>query len=354
MRRAVDDLALIVERANVNALRKQRADFFQPRQHAPDDFATVGALEHQDRGRQRLALAIAGHRTISELRANTDGSHVTDMYWRCRARSHNDPGNVCRVGHATEAAQRQPFAAVFDVARAEILVVVRQRRLDVVQGQVVPGEPCRVGADLELLRHPAPGVDVGDARHGPEQRLDDVLLHVGQGDQRGGVGRLGRRAVRLDQVFEDFAHRRCRWPEHRLCARRQLRHGVEHSLLNLRPREVEVDVVVEGDGDDRQARLGDRAHALRARQAEHRDFQRIAQLLLRLDGRQSRCGRHDDDLIGRQVGKGVGPERNKRPDSCRSKDQRRADDGDTMGNGTSDDSFDEGAHATCPSWGSRP
>ena len=55
--RALDDLALVVERADRDARAAARLDLVEPRQHAVDDLAAVRALEHDDGRRQRLARA---------------------------------------------------------------------------------------------------------------------------------------------------------------------------------------------------------------------------------------------------------------------------------------------------------
>ena len=63
-----------------------------------------------------------------------------------------------------------------DVAAADVLVVLLQGPDHVVERQAVLGQLHRVGPDLELLGQPAPGVDLGHARHPPEPGPDHPVL----------------------------------------------------------------------------------------------------------------------------------------------------------------------------------
>ena len=92
------------------------------------------------------------------------------------------------------------------------------------------------------------------------------------------------------------------------------------------PREVHRHRVLEHDGDHRQPELRDRAHFLRARHAHQRRLDRIRDALLDLGRGQAGRLRDDDDLVVREVGKGLDRQvapRDRRP-SGRARRRRRA------------------------------
>ena len=219
------------------------------------------------------------------------------------------------------------FASVLDVPRAKVRVVVGQRGLHVVQAQPKPRELRWIRAHKVLLWHPAPRIHVSDARYRPQQRFDRVFLNVREVDQCCGVGG-SRVRVTLNQVLEDFAHRRGGRAEHRLSARRKLRHGILHPLLDLSSRKIQLHIVVECDGYDGESDLRDGPHAPRSRKAEHGHFHRIGDLLLDLDRRQPSRRRHHDDLIRREIRKCIRRDRRERPctHDC---GQQRCDDHDS-------------------------
>ena len=67
-----------------------------------------------------------------------------------------------------------------DIAGADIGVVGGQRRHDVAEAEPIGHQPRRIGQHVELPLEAADGVDLDDARHGAELRLDDPVLHGAQ------------------------------------------------------------------------------------------------------------------------------------------------------------------------------
>ena len=104
----------------------------------------------------------------------------------------------------------------------------------------------RIDADLVLLLESAPGVDFGDARHGPHVGFDDPVVHRAQVGQ---AVASSRRAV-----MKDFAQPRGDRPH----LGRSMPGGnldVGQPLVDQLPGEVDIRAVVERDDDLRQAEL---------------------------------------------------------------------------------------------------
>ena len=70
------------------------------------------------------------------------------------------------------------FGSVFDVAAAEVGVVVFHARGDVVKRKTVLVEQRGIDHDLELLCLSTPGVDFADTGKGAKLRLDDPFVQV--------------------------------------------------------------------------------------------------------------------------------------------------------------------------------
>ena len=169
--------------------------------------------------------------------------------------------------------------------------------------------------DLELLREPAPGVDLGDPRHAPEPRPDDPILERPQLGQVV-VGILAREEVVVDlaQPGGDRPHRRP------LDALGQL--GLAQAFVDLLAGEVDVGPVLE-DGDDlREAELRDRADLLEPLQAAEGVLDGEGDLPLDLLGGELRGDRVDLDLDRGRVGEGVERQARRGPDAEGDEDAR--------------------------------
>ena len=98
-------------------------------------------------------------------------------------------------------------SAAADDAAAGVLDVLRDEVGQFAERHAHFGERVGLGLNDELLFVSAALVDFGDARHGAQQRLDDVFLDFAQLDQ---LLQFRRRFVRrvgtvVDVVVEDFA-----------------------------------------------------------------------------------------------------------------------------------------------------
>src|SRR5262249_48537976 len=76
------------------------------------------------------------------------------------------------------------LAGAGQVAAADTDVIRLQRVHDLLERDAVLEQPQRVDAHLVLLLQAAPAVDLGDARHGRQGRLDDPVLDRAQLVQR--------------------------------------------------------------------------------------------------------------------------------------------------------------------------
>ena len=99
-RRAIDDLALVVERADGDAGGQQRTDLVEALFDAAHDLAAVRALEHDDHARQRLAAAVARHGAFARHRADRHLRHVAHVDGRAAARGDDDVAR-CRSSSAS-------------------------------------------------------------------------------------------------------------------------------------------------------------------------------------------------------------------------------------------------------------
>ena len=97
---------------------------------------------------------------------------------------------------------------------------------------------------------------------------------------------------------------------------------VVQALEHLLAREVVVDVVVEGEDDERQAELRVREHAHRVRQPAQRDLERNRDLLLDFLRRVAGIQRDDGHLDVGDVGKRLDRQRAKRDDAAADEQQR--------------------------------
>ena len=109
--------------------------------------------------------------------------------------------------HAADGADGELLAAAADDAAAGVLDVLRDELGQFAERHAHVCQRVGLGLDDELLFVAAALVDFGDARHGAQQRLDDVFLDFAQLHQ---LLQLGRRLVRrvgaiLDVVVKNLA-----------------------------------------------------------------------------------------------------------------------------------------------------
>ena len=168
---------------------------------------------------------------------------------------------------------------------------------DGAERQVVGAQPVRIDVDLVLLDIAADRGDLGDAGDGVELVADEPVLERAQLAQR------LRRA--LDRVPEDVPDAGGVRAERRRHARGQALGDEAHALEDARPREVQIDVVLEDDVDHREAERRLRPHDPHAGQTLQVDRERIRDLVLDLLRAVAGPVGEDDHLVVGQVGNRV-------------------------------------------------
>ena len=157
------------------------------------------------------------------------------------------------------------------------------------------------------MGHAADGADLGHARHGVDLGADVVFLQ--------GPAAARRQVAALDGVPEDLADGRGVGGQVGHDPFGQEGAGQGQPLQHALAGEVEVDVVLEDDGDHREVELRGRAHGLDAGQPLELERQRVGDLVLDLPRAAAHPVGEDDDLVLAQVGDGVHRrvERRRRP-----------------------------------------
>ena len=142
--------------------------------------SAVGQFQRVGAG---LLLDAENHRRLAVVRADAalgcgadaDFGDMADQHGLTVAQGHHRLGNV--VEHVDAAlALDQVFLRRFDVeAGRGVLVRVAQRLADFIQRQAVGGQALGLDGHLELLGVAADGQDFGDAGHGQDAPLQDLL-----------------------------------------------------------------------------------------------------------------------------------------------------------------------------------
>ena len=207
-----------------------------------------------------------------------------------------------------DAAHDQPGAVRLEDVAADIQVAVAHGGHDGAERQVVGAKPIGIDVDLVLLDVAADGRDFGDAGHGVELIADEPVLQA--------CADLAARASGSRRVYQKT------WPTPVASgpsvgatpAGRRLRDQA-HALEHARPREIQVDVVLEDDVDHREPERRLRPDDAHAGQALQVHGQRIRDLVLDLLRAVARPVREDDDLVVGQIGNGVDRRRAAAPTS---------------------------------------
>ena len=272
--------------------------------HARDDVAAVLALEHEHAGADNLAAAVARHRALARRRAGVDLAELADAHGRvCPRRSaHEGRGDVLDAAEARVAAEHDLLAAAARCTRRPTATLSRSsasRTSSTRDG--VGGEARRIERDAVLLHRPAVADDLDDAAELPEARRD---LPLDDGAEL--LGRARHGAGRLELEHVDLAERRGHGAElrHADLGRDRVAHADE-ALVGLGAREVDVDVVVEDERDERDPEPRHAPRELEARDAGHRALERLRDLRLDLGRRERGRARDDLHLHVRHVGDGV-------------------------------------------------
>ncbi len=218
---------------------------------------------------------------------------VAHQHRHAVALRHHDLADVVGRSQQPDAAHDVLLFAALDVAAAGVGVAATQRGEDLLHRDAERSHLHHVEVHLVLFDEAAEADDVGDARRHAQVALDRPVL------DRTELGRGG--AVAGQPVAIDLADRRRQRRELRLEPGRQL--DALQPLEHLLAREVVVDLIVEGQDQERQAELGVREHPHRMGKPAQSDLQRDRDLLLDFLRRVARHQRDHGDLHVGHVGK---------------------------------------------------
>ena len=173
------------------------------------------------------------------------------------------------------------FTALFDIARADVAVVLGECRHHIVEAQTIGDQLAGVGGDVELLEVAANSVDLGDAWNIAQLRTHNPVLNGAH------IGRVIQSAIRffspflgLDGPHEDLAQSGGNRPHRRLDTRWQLALYLLYALVDQLPCKIDISTILENDRDLRQPIAGERTCLLKKGQTCHRRFDRKGDALL--------------------------------------------------------------------------
>ena len=249
---------------------------------------------------------------------------------------HDDSAQVLGGACEAEAAHDVLLAAVLDVATARVRVILRERLQHLLKRDAIAGELIGAHEHLILLDQASEAVDVRNPGNTAQDRTHDPVLQRAQ-VHRVPSGALERVLIDLTQSGRD----RSQFDVH---AGRQLLARLLKPLEYQLPREVDVDVVLEHDRDDRKPKLRERADLRQARQAPHAHFDGIGHQLLDLDGCHPRRLGQDLDLNVGYVGERIDRQIVNRPHA--ESDEAQADEDDQQALAQCKD--DEAVHSVTP------
>jgi hypothetical protein len=261
---AADEVAAVVEGLHGHARRQAGGEGGEAGLHVLDDAPGVLAVAHDDDAADDLpAVDVEG--AAAEVAADAHGGDVAQQERRAVARQQGDGLQVGGALHETDAAHDVFGAVLLDGLAADILVAGGDGIHDLADHHAVLLELQGGDLDLPLADKAAEAGDLGHARHGGE-----LVAHVGvlQRAQRAEILRAG---PVLQIVLVDPAEAGGVGPEpgdH--AAGQEFAEGVE-ALEHAGAGEVGVDLVLEDDGEEREAEHRGGAHGFHAGEALQRD-----------------------------------------------------------------------------------
>ena len=325
---AVNKLGAVVLDLDFHALGQFGLNLSDARLDPFGHLAAVLAGEHHRRANDRL-VAVERGRPGAEFGPGLYFGHVFDEERRdAGAKFERQIGNVLRIVHATHGADGELFTATADDAAAGILNVLRDNVGQFTERHAHIGQRIGFGLHDELLFVAAALVDVRDARHSAEQRLDDVFLDFAQLDQ---LLQFGRRFILcvgpiIDAVVEDFSQARADGREFGKRARRQLFQHTLQTLGNKLACPVDVCAILKLDRHLREAEFRQRAHFFHAGQASERNFDGLRDEFFRFFGGERRDFGVHLHLRSRNVGHRINGQMECRPEtSCQQDDGSQQD-----------------------------
>ena len=274
--RGIDQFRTVVIRLDLQAIGQHALaiDFLDPCLDAADHFLGVAAGDHHHHTTDRLGHAVLDHRSLANFVTDLHFGHVADVNRHTVLFLEHDGAQVLDIAHQTDTANQVLLGILRQHAATGVGVVATDRLIDIGHRQAKVAQLVRIDQNLILPGETALRIDLGHARNRAQQRthhpvLGDPALHQLLFAQRF-VTVVGT----LQRVLIDLAQAGGNRTEYRRNAFRQARADFEQALHDQLAGEIDVGLVIEDQGDQRQAGLVQRSHFLQTGQAGHRHFQR--------------------------------------------------------------------------------
>ena len=315
---AVDEVGSVYERLYHHAFGQALSYLCHAVLHVANDLLEVLALQHDGYSGHHLALAVARHSPEARGVTKSHVGHVAHPDRRARHVFHSDVGNVAeRLCHAN-APNEILVGVLFYVAASRVGVVLLYGAEHVGYGQAVGVEAVGAQRHLILLHVASPSAHLRHAR-----RAGELLAHypVLYRPQVGEAVFILVAFLRPHGVMVNLAKARGYGSHLGVGVLGQVFHGLAEHLAHLRPRPVDVGIVVEDERDDRQAAARYAASLLQARHVGQRHLYGRGDILLHLlRAKRRRLGYHLHLIVG-DVGRGVEGKVSERPRAPRHEGQ---------------------------------
>ena len=332
--RAQDQIRPVVDRNYLHALRQPRLHFADLRFHAPDHIERVLALPHDDDARDRLARAVQVRYAAPQFGPQRHLAHVLHADRSAGVARHQHglfevthrPGIPAPAHHVLGAAEFEQPPASLAVPRPHGLHHAADRN-------PVSLQPVRVNVHLELFAEAAHRRHLRHARNGLQVIAQVPVLARAQ------LRQVVLPRVVHQHVLENPSQARRVRPHLRLHAGGQARLHRGEIFERARARPVDIRTLLEDDVDVGVAEIGEAAHRLHLRRAEHGRDDRIGNLVLHNVG-AAVPAREDDHLRIAEVGDGVERNGAQRPVPAHGGGGREQDHQEAVPRGEVDDPVD--------------
>ena len=270
-----------------------------------DHVAAVLSPQHHDNAADRLLFTVDHGGPLTDGFPDPDFGNIFQISRSAPGRFEHDIFQVGRTLDEPDAPDDILISVFFDHIPAGVLVVLLDRRVNLVHGNAVFQELLGGNDHLILFEIPAEGVDFVHPRNAFQQGVDHPFLDRAQVRQIGdfllGIG--GHGAVEGELV--DLPHGRRYRPQGDLDPLGDLLPGFGQPLKDQLPGKVNIEPVFKDNGDQRKAEFGHGAHLFNSRKPAHGHFDGIGHRTLDLQGGKSVGVADDFHLDVGHIGEGI-------------------------------------------------
>ena len=319
----------------MNAFGQDAVDLGQLLLHPPDHRGGVRAVELDHHPGDDLLLAVASLEAPANRAADGDLRHVREKHGPTLFGLDDDRVQALDTRGEPHGSDHELLGILLDELRADVEVVLLDPLDHLPEREIVSKQRMWIDDDVILLHVPTDAEHLRHAGDRLEMELDDPVLDRAQLLQRIPAGRV----VKVIEQHE--AHAGGDRPHPGLAeALRNLLPRLLQPLVDELAREVDVQLVLEIDVDDRQAEVGHRSDRLDARQAVHRRLHRVGDEFLDLLGREPLGDREDLDKVRRDVREGVDRQASIAEPACADDQDGQDDQQETVSETELDQAFD--------------